>query len=57
VDAAVPHVLAVSAATFLYIALVDLLADFHHRVGAMLAAQRFVSLAIGIVTMAWLVPR
>jgi zinc and cadmium transporter len=57
VDAAVPHVLAVSAATFLYIALVDLLADFHHRVGPLLAAQRLVSMAAGIATMGWVVPR
>jgi zinc and cadmium transporter len=52
---AVPYVLGISAATFLYIALVDLLADFHHRVGAGLAVQRFVALAAGIGTIGYLV--
>jgi zinc transporter ZupT len=55
VHAAGPYVLGISAATFLYIALVDLLADFHHRVGAAVAMQRFVALAAGIVTIGWVV--
>jgi zinc and cadmium transporter len=55
VHGAVPYVLGISAATFLYIALVDLLADFHHRVGAALAVQRFVALAVGIATIGYVV--
>jgi zinc and cadmium transporter len=55
VHVAGPYVLGISAATFLYIALVDLLADFHRRVGAALAMQRFVALAAGIATIGWVV--
>lgn len=55
VQTAVPYALGISAATFLYIALVDLLADFHHRVGAALAVQRFLALAAGIATIGWVV--
>jgi zinc and cadmium transporter len=56
VHRAIPYVLGVSAATFLYIALVDLMADFHRRVGAALVVQRFVGLAAGIATIGWVVP-
>jgi zinc and cadmium transporter len=56
VDAAVPYVLAVAAATFLYVALVDLLADFHRRVGTALAMQRFAALVAGVASVGLILP-
>jgi zinc and cadmium transporter len=50
VKLAVPYVMAISAASFVYIALVDLAPDLHRRVGLKFSIQQSVLLLAGIAT-------
>ena len=47
---AIPYVMAISAASFLYIALVDLSPELHQKVGSGHMIRQFLSLLAGIVT-------
>ena len=49
---AVPYVLAISAASFIYIALADLVPGMHQRVGAGTAARQIALILLGIGTIA-----
>ncbi|TFG01633.1 MAG: hypothetical protein EU539_13825 [Promethearchaeota archaeon] len=47
----VPYVLAISAASFLYIALSDLTPELHHRTGFKHGARQLILILAGIITM------
>jgi zinc and cadmium transporter len=49
--AAIPYVMAFSAASFLYIALTDLYPELHQRVGLGSAGRQFLLMLAGIATM------
>ena len=53
-QAAVPYVLAVSAASFIYIAVADLIPDMHRSVDARSTAWQVALIAVGIATIALL---
>jgi len=46
----VPYILAVAAASFIYIAVADLIPGLHHRVEARITAQQITLIAAGVVT-------
>lgn len=50
VQTAVPYVMAISAASFLYIALADLVPELHHKVGIKRAVRQFTLMLAGIGT-------
>lgn len=54
VEQAIPYVLAVSAASFIYIALADLIPTLHKRAGSGTAALQFALLLAGVATIALL---
>lgn len=54
IEQAIPYVLAISAASFIYIALADLVPSLHKRVRSGTAALQFVLLLAGIATIALL---
>ena len=51
IQAAIPYVMAISAASFLYIALVDLSPELHRIIGFKYASRQFLLLLAGIGTM------
>jgi len=53
-EAAVPYILALSAASFIYIALADLMPKLHQHAGTMESLRQFALLATGIGTIALL---
>ena len=53
-QAAVPYVLAVSAASFIYIAVADLIPDMHRSVDARSTAWQVALIAVGVATIAML---
>ncbi|MBU7047008.1 MAG: ZIP family metal transporter, partial [Theionarchaea archaeon] len=50
IEAAVPYVMAVSAAGFLYIALADLSPELHSRVDLTYSVRQFLLMLAGVVT-------
>jgi zinc and cadmium transporter len=50
----IPYVLALSAASFIYIALADLIPTLHKRAGSTAAAAQFALLLAGVATIALL---
>jgi len=50
VHAAVPYVMAISAASFLYVALTDLYPELHRKVGLLYAIRQFLMMLVGVGT-------
>ena len=50
---AVPYILAISAASFIYIAVADLVPSMHHQIGIKSAAQQLILILAGIATIAY----
>jgi zinc and cadmium transporter len=50
IEAAVPYILALSAASFIYIATVDLIPNLHRRLGLKVSISQFILLMAGIGT-------
>jgi zinc and cadmium transporter len=50
---AVPYILAISAASFIYIAVADLVPSMHHQIGIKSAVQQLLLILAGIVTIAY----
>jgi len=50
VEGAIPYILAISAASFIYIAMADLIPELHKRLGVKTSVRQFVLLILGIGT-------
>lgn len=50
VEAAIPYVMALSAASFLYIALADLSPELHRKIGLKHAVRQLILLGLGVIT-------
>ena len=50
IKAAIPHIMMISAASFLYIALTDLYPQLHRRIGFRSAVQQFIMMLAGVAT-------
>ena len=50
VHVAVPYVMALSAASFLYVALTDLYPELHRKVGLLYAIRQFLMMLVGVGT-------
>lgn len=57
IQTAVPYILALSSASFIYIALADLIPGLHRNVGLLSSVTQIVSIACGIFTILYLVMR
>jgi zinc and cadmium transporter len=50
VEAAIPYVMAISAASFLYIALADFSPELHRKIGLKYAVRQLILLVLGVIT-------
>ena len=48
IHTAVPYVMAISAASFLYVSLADLFPELHHKIGIKYAVRQFILIIVGI---------